>query len=149
MVYIKVPKTGSTTMANIVRRMSSRHGIKNVANSDKGTWISEEPGAWWSHSEYSVLKSKIDALHDPYYSFSLLRDPVTKAISYFQFFVMFCKCKCEGGWRDCPAENDFRTTQDGIEDLLSPNKYPAPRGDKPHPLISSGSDHNKSHMGPS
>ena len=118
MVYIKVPKTGSTTMANIVRRMSSRHGIKNVANSDKGTWISEEPGAWWSHSEYSVLKSKIDALHDPYYSFSLLRDPVTRAISHFQFFVMFCKCKCDNGWSDCPAENNFPTTQDGIEDLL-------------------------------
>ena len=117
-VYIKVPKTGSTTMANIVRRMSSRHDIKNVANSDKGTWISEEPGAWWSHSEYSVMKSKIDALHDPYYSFSLLRDPVTRAISHFQFFVMFCKCKCDNGWSDCPAENNFPTTQDGIEDLL-------------------------------
>ena len=117
-VYIKVPKTGSTTMANIVRRMSSRHDIKNVANSDKGTWISEEPGAWWSHSEYSVMKSKIDALHDPYYSFSLLRDPVRRAISHFQFFVMFCKCKCDNGWSDCPAENNFPTTQDGIEDLL-------------------------------
>ena len=31
----------------------------------------------------------------------------------------------------------------------SPNKYPAPRGDKPQPSISSGSDHIKSHMGPS
>ena len=117
-VYIKVPKTGSTTMANIVRRMSSRHGIKNVADSDEHSWISEEPGAWWSHSKYSVMKSKIDALHDPYYSFSLLRDPVRRAISHFQFFVMFCKCKCDNGWSDCPTENDFPTTRDGIEDLL-------------------------------
>lgn len=31
---------------------------------------------------------------------------------------MFCKCKCDSGWRDCPAENDFPTMRDGIEDLL-------------------------------
>ena len=30
-----------------------------------------------------------------------------------------------------------------------PNKYPAPRGDNPHPNISSGSDHSKSHIAPS
>ena len=118
LVYIKVPKTGSTTMANIVRRSSVRHGIKNVADSDINTWINEEPGAWWSHSEYSEIKSKIDALQHPYFSFSLLRDPVTRAISHFQFFVMFCKCKCDNGWEGCPAENDFPTTRDGIEDLL-------------------------------
>ena len=31
LVYIKIPKTGSTTMANIVRRVSVHHGIGNVA----------------------------------------------------------------------------------------------------------------------
>jgi len=118
LVYIKIPKTGSTTMANIVRRVSVHHGIGNVAENDINTWIDEEPGAWWSHSKYSEMKPKILALQHPYFSFSLLRDPVTRAISHFQFFVMFCKCKCDNGWRDCPAENDFPTTRGGIEDLL-------------------------------
>lgn len=30
-----------------------------------------------------------------------------------------------------------------------PKVYPAPRGEIPQPHLSSGSDHNKSHMGPS
>ena len=30
-----------------------------------------------------------------------------------------------------------------------PNRYPAPLGDTPHPWVSSGSDHRRSHMGPS
>jgi len=30
-----------------------------------------------------------------------------------------------------------------------PKVYPAPLGDIPQPPLSSGSDHNKSHMGPS
>lgn len=34
-------------------------------------------------------------------------------------------------------------------DISCPNVYPAPRGLIPQPHLSSGSDHNKSHMGPS
>lgn len=34
-------------------------------------------------------------------------------------------------------------------EMSCPNVYPAPRGDIPHPQRSSGSDHSKSHMGPS
>ena len=30
-----------------------------------------------------------------------------------------------------------------------PKVYPAPLGEIPHPHLSSGSDHNKSHIGPS
>jgi len=33
--------------------------------------------------------------------------------------------------------------------MFPPNKYPAPLGLKAHPSISSGSDHIKSHIGPS
>src|SRR3569833_1768810 len=33
--------------------------------------------------------------------------------------------------------------------ISAPNKKPAPRGDRPQPSISSGSDHSRSHMAPS
>lgn len=33
--------------------------------------------------------------------------------------------------------------------MSCPNVYPAPRGDIPQPHLSSGSDHNRSHIGPS
>ncbi len=34
-------------------------------------------------------------------------------------------------------------------EMSLPNVYPAPRGEMPHPARSSGSDHSRSHMGPS
>ena len=34
-------------------------------------------------------------------------------------------------------------------DISYPKVYPAPLGEIPHPPLSSGSDHNKSHIGPS
>ncbi len=35
-----------------------------------------------------------------------------------------------------------------FSDMSWPKVYPAPRGDIPHPPLSSGSDHNRSHIGP-
>ena len=35
-----------------------------------------------------------------------------------------------------------------VSEMSWPNVYPAPRGEMPHPPLSSGSDHSRSHMGP-
>ena len=35
-----------------------------------------------------------------------------------------------------------------VSEMSWPKVYPAPRGEMPHPPLSSGSDHSKSHMGP-
>ena len=86
LVYIKIPKTGSTTMSLIARKIAVQHGISNAYSYD---WINQEPGVWWNHAEYADLKGKISGLHKPTFTWTILRDPVARVISNFQYTVMY------------------------------------------------------------
>jgi len=81
-----------------------------------------------------------------------------RAISFKLFVWLNCsdisygnKMKKEKSQFDTCFKN--RENQDCFWDvrlvITWPNVYPAPRGEMPQPHRSSGSDHNKSHIGPS
>ena len=112
LVYLKVPKTGSSTMSDIARRMASQHGLSNVDSMD---WIASEPGVWWWHAPYHELREHIESLTRPYFAWATIRDPVERVISHFQYFVMLNKCTLQTGYT-CPEQMPTQT--DDIEKLL-------------------------------
>jgi len=130
LVYIKIPKTGSTTMAFIARKIAIQHGISNAYS--RG-WITSEPGVWWNHEEYHDLASggKISGLQKPTFSWTTLRNPVDRVISSFQYTVMYngkntndptgvyASCKAAGTRRACQLErSEIPSDYDGITKLL-------------------------------
>ena len=86
LVYVRIPKTGSTTMSLIARKIAVQHGISNAYSEQ---WINQEPGVWWNHKTYADLKGKISGLHKPTFTWTILRDPVARIISSFQYTVMY------------------------------------------------------------
>lgn len=128
LVYIKIPKTGSTTMSLIARKIAVQHGISN-AYSDH--WINQEPGVWWNHEPYADLKGKISGLHKPTFTWTILRDPVARLISSFQYTVMYngkntndpygvyASCKSRGTARACQlSQSEIPSHYEGIYELL-------------------------------
>lgn len=128
LVYIKIPKTGSTTMSLIARKIAVQHGISN-AYSDH--WINQEPGVWWNHEPYADLKGKISGLYKPTFTWTILRDPVARLISSFQYTVMYngkntndpygvyASCKSRGTNRACQlSKSEIPSNYEGIYELL-------------------------------
>ena len=130
LVYIKIPKTGSTTMAFVARKIAIQHGLSN-AYSNK--WITNEPGVWWNHEEYHDLanEGKITSLQKPTFTWTTLRDPVNRVISSFQYTVMYngknsddphgvyASCKAAGANRACQlSKSEIPSDYDGISKLL-------------------------------
>jgi len=130
LVYIKIPKTGSTTMAFIARKIAIQHGLSNAYS--RG-WITSEPGVWWNHEEYHDLAKggKISSLQKPTFSWTTLRNPVDRVISQFQYEVMYngknsddphgvyASCKAAGTRRACQLErSEIPSDYDGITKLL-------------------------------
>jgi hypothetical protein len=117
LVYIKIPKTGSTTIALIARKIAVQHGISNAYS--RG-WITSEPGVWWNHEEYHDLanEGKISGLQKPTFSWTTLRNPVDRVISHFQYEVMY-NCKVNGISSACPIpKSAIPSDYAGISDLL-------------------------------
>jgi len=117
LVYIKIPKTGSTTMALVARRIALQHGLSNAFSRD---WIASEPGVWWQHETYGNLanEGKITSLQKPTFSWTTLRNPVDRIISHFQYEVMY-NCKVNGISSACPIpKSAIPSDYAGISDLL-------------------------------
>jgi hypothetical protein len=130
LVYIKIPKTGSTTMALIARKIAVQHGISNAYSRN---WINQEPGVWWNHEKYADLigEGKLSGLTKPTFTWTILRDPVTRIISNFQYTVMYngkntndpdgvyAYCKASTGNRACQlARSEIPSDYEGIYNLL-------------------------------
>jgi hypothetical protein len=85
-IYIKVPKTASSTTGGIARRIAARNAMSGVGTND---WISNEPGVWANHSTRRKLDPKILALKQKTFIFSMLRDPVDRCLSQFYHIECF------------------------------------------------------------
>jgi hypothetical protein len=83
--YIKVPKTGSSTWAGIMRRIGSRHGLKHVH--DGPSWIKKDmkPSAsvWANHGHRISMERELFKLMPNATYVTLIRDPVDRALSQF------------------------------------------------------------------
>jgi len=87
-VYIKVPKSASSTTGGVMRRIAAKHGLSGY-NTSK--WIQKEPGVWANHgtlvdpkkapNEGLLRKLKLPSFH-----VTVLREPAVRCLSAFYHF---------------------------------------------------------------
>ena len=85
-VYIKVPKTGSTTVSGIMSRVAARNGLTGYRNV---TWIAKEPGIWASHAHFDKLLPQLHSLTRPVVLITSVREPRMRALSAFYHFGVY------------------------------------------------------------
>mmetsp|Transcript_48115 Transcript_48115/g.87014 ORF Transcript_48115/g.87014 Transcript_48115/m.87014 type:complete len:394 (-) Transcript_48115:133-1314(-) len=111
LVYVRVPKTGSTSMSSAVMRIAAHHNLSGVFAPPR-TWPTEngEPGVWTDHGaldaddfgeNLAVEKihekdanetaddlpstSAIQALKKPVFPLTMVRDPASRSMSRFYY----------------------------------------------------------------
>ena len=85
LVYVKIPKTASTTTAGVVRRIAFHHRLSGFRGNN---WIGKEPGVWANHAPRSELQDRIRKLRLPAVLVSMLRNPAERCLSsYYHFRV--------------------------------------------------------------
>ena len=86
LVLCKIPKVGGTTVAGVGRRIGEKYGLSGTRDED---WITSEPGVWMDHlSMQEGLDKKINSLQKDKFVFTLVRKPVERMISGFQYKFM-------------------------------------------------------------
>eukprot|EP00494_Astrolonche_serrata_P023108 UN23365 len=88
-VYVRVPKTGSSTLTCILNRAGRRHKLANIYEHNNHKWISDEPGIWSDHGSFFDLQDKIGQLKKPAIFITLLREPSQRCLSQFNHFQRF------------------------------------------------------------
>ena len=92
LIYVKIPKTGSSTGAGIVRRLAAHHGVHGYTihqhNNIDVASVADllpfgEPGMWVSHNERRKLDGAIGNLTLPSFIFSTIREPIDRCMSHF------------------------------------------------------------------
>ena len=83
LVYIKIPKTASSTFAGVLHRVGSRYGLTG-ADSCAHTW-GKEPLLWAEHASYAAVKDKVDKLKEKSKVVTLVRDPVDRCLSHYYY----------------------------------------------------------------
>jgi hypothetical protein len=94
LIYIKIPKTGSSSAGAIVRRLAQKHGLngfnRHKRNNVEIHGVDElmpwgEPGIWASHDRHKELDAALDGLVLPKIAFSIVRDPTERCMSNFYY----------------------------------------------------------------
>ena len=124
LVLCKIPKVGGTTMAGVGRRVGEKYGLSGTRDEE---WITREPGVWMNHMKMGKegLAEKIKKLRMDAFVFTVVREPVARVISNFQFTFMDPK-HSEKRVRMCVEWNSKKiscklplpTTKKEIEDRL-------------------------------
>ena len=83
LVYIKIPKTASSTFAGVLHRVGSRYGLTG-ADSCTHTW-GKEPLLWAEHASYSSVKDKVENLKEKSIVVTLVRDPLDRCLSHYYY----------------------------------------------------------------
>jgi Sulfotransferase family len=81
LVMVKVPKVGSSTLGGVARRIAAHHSMSGYTDSN---WIFHEPGVWAAH--LTRAKLPVAKLKLPSFVFSVVRDPLARAMSEFYHF---------------------------------------------------------------
>ena len=86
LVLCKIPKIGGTTLAGVGRRIGENYGLSGVRD---GEWITTEPGVWMDHMSFQEgLADKIHSLTKAKFVFTIIRQPVGRMISNYQYTFM-------------------------------------------------------------
>jgi hypothetical protein len=92
-VFIKTPKTASSTTGGLARRIGARHGHSGVQVGRSDLTLKDddaeitEPGVWAAHSNRSVLEEQLfPSLTLPTFIFTFIRNPVSRCLSQFYHF---------------------------------------------------------------
>jgi len=89
LVYIKVPKTASSTTGGIVRRVGAKRGLHQARHGwefeipNRAYWIHNEPGVWANHANRTWVERHVATLRKPSFKLTMLRDPADRCLSYF------------------------------------------------------------------
>jgi len=112
LMYIKIPKTGSSTVMGVMRRIAARHGLDGVDRQVKSSKdVQWEPFCAADH-EKAAMKLKRFRLHTlPLMLITFVRDPIQRAISGYFYFG-------HQGLQRTPAS---MTAEDTIEYLKTTN----------------------------
>lgn len=93
-LFVKTVKTGSTTTAGIVRRIAYYHGLHgakvgytNFPLPLDTAKITAEPGIFCDHREWYQSEPMLQDLRRPTFVFTIVRDPVLRSISNFQYAI--------------------------------------------------------------
>lgn len=83
LVYIKVHKTGSSTLGGVMRRIAARRGLAGVNKNNACTRkLIPEPKACANHARAALLNTK-SSLSLPVVHITSIREPVARALSYY------------------------------------------------------------------
>lgn len=81
LIFLKIPKTGSSTMSGVARRIASHHGLSGYEDS---SWITREPGVWANHANFRhVYRGMQQTLKLPAFVFTNVREPAARCLSNF------------------------------------------------------------------
>lgn len=99
LVYVKIQKSASSSTAGVVRLIAMRH---NVSDNRNNRWIRSEPGLWAAHGPASSTVSPpswrlMATLRLPTLLLTMVRDPLSRAISMFYHFVYTRHPQCARG----------------------------------------------------
>lgn len=84
--YVKVPKTSSTTISGVMRRMARNHGLAGVrkAGAESAKGARGAPHVWATHATYPVMeKASRTARNRKVWWFASVRNPAERALSEF------------------------------------------------------------------
>lgn len=104
-VYIKVPKTASSTSAGVTRQIADHHNLSGVSNVREWIAVLGEPGVWTDHGalnrdDYGInptleavapkeelfpSMAAINALELPVFIWTTLREPAARAMSSYYY----------------------------------------------------------------
>jgi len=87
LIYVKLPKSASTTTAGIARRIAFVKGLSNWNTGRNVEFFVDQPTVWSGHMLRTEMDAKPVDLGFPAFIFSMVRHPVSRCLSLFYFKV--------------------------------------------------------------
>lgn len=86
MVYVKVIKAASSTTGGVARRVCVYFKLNHCTNAVfPGRKL--EPGLWANHRSYKKLNGQLQRMAKPRFTYTILRDPAKRSMSYYYHFT--------------------------------------------------------------
>ena len=83
-VYIKIPKTGSSTFAGVLHRAAGKLKLAGADSCRLEDW-SREPLLWAEHGSYESIAGEVSRLRTRPLLLTLVRDPVERCMSHYYY----------------------------------------------------------------
>lgn len=83
-VYIKIPKTGSSTFAGVLHRAAGKLQLAGADSCRLQSW-SREPLLWAEHGSYVSIADEVSRMRMHPLLITLVRDPVERCLSHYYY----------------------------------------------------------------